>query len=68
MNATVERFIITNAFGDAADVHRVQGKFIDGVFVFDGGSVRAENVFTDALAAHEELIARLKALLAALGG
>ena len=67
MNATVERFIITSAFGETA-VRRVRGKFIDGVFVFDGGSVRAENVFTDALAAHEELIARLKAILAALGG
>ena len=65
---TVERFVITNAFGDTTDVHRVRGEFIGGVFRFDGGSVRAENVFTDELAAHEELIARAKAILAALGG
>lgn len=67
MNATVERFIITSAFGETS-VRCVRGEFIDGVFVFDGGSVRAENVFTDELAAHVELIARAKAILAALGG
>jgi hypothetical protein len=60
-------FTITSAFGETT-VRRVRGEFISGEFRFDGGSVRAENVFTDALAAHEELIARAKAILAALGG
>ncbi len=67
MSTTVERFIITNAFGETT-VRRVRGEFVDGVFVFDGGSVRVENVFTDELAAHEELIARAKAILALLEG
>lgn len=64
---TVERFVITNAFGDTF-VRRVRGEFIDGVFVFDDGSVTADNVFENELDAHVELIARLKAVLAALGG
>jgi hypothetical protein len=67
VSTTVERFVIANAFGETA-VRRVRGEFIDGVFVFDGGSVRAENVFTTELDALAELIARAKALLAALGG
>lgn len=64
---TVERFVITNAFGETT-VRRVQGEFIDGEFRFDGGSVTADNAFENELDAHVELIARLKAILAALGG
>ena len=67
MRPTVERFVITSAFGETT-VRLVRGEFIDGVFVFDGGSARVENVFTDELAAHEELIARAKAILALLEG